>query len=359
MNMYTFEIVKPTDAIWAQINTAAGQNIFHTKEWFSYQHLYSRQKPFLASITRKDTQIGFFVGNSKWGGGGKKTIYSPLINTGAYTQGIVALVSLTHTERINIYTELAQWLFTQNIAKCLKVDDYALRKDVPVYIPEIEYEDLSLMGIEHIGRPTFNIDLTIPEEELWHNLHYKSCRYCINKAKKEELYVHQITDKQEIAQFITTHHQQICDVSKRKREETRRYQQEQKLFKLCNILFPNKVLMLQVRGKDENGQEQIMASGIWLIGKTESVWWTGASFQRYQHYCPNELMVWEAMRILKAKGSENLNLCGIAGYKRKFGSTMTYVPRLYFRKHKYIILWDELLKKVYHKFRYIKHITTH
>lgn len=287
-------------------------------------------------------------------GGGVKCLYSPLMGIGAYTQGIVGVVTLSPQEKINIYKEWAEWVFSNRIAKVIKIDDYDLRENVQQYILETEYRHPLLTDIEYTARPTYNIDLTLSEDELWHNLYYKSCRYCINKAKKESLYVRQITDKIEIRQFIEIHWQQINNVSKRKHESTRVYQQKDRLYNLCTTLFPDKVLMLQVIGNDENGKEQVMASGIWLIGKTESVWWTGASFQQYMHYCPNELMLWEALKILKMKGSENLNLSGLAEYKRKFGSTITYVPRLYFRKNKHIILFDELLKTMYGKLKYIK-----
>ena len=61
-----------------------------------------------------------------------------------------------------------------------------------------------------------------------------------------------------------------------------------------------------------------------------------------------------ALRIIKKEGCESLNLCGMASYKRKYGSTITYVPRLFFRSHPYIITMDEILKKIYRQIQFYK-----
>ena len=261
--------------------------------------------------------------------------------------GLVMICPATAEQLICIYQKFANWVFKKKIAQYIKIDDWHLRNDTNTYIKEGAYWDVRLSRIQHQGRPTYYINLKQSEDELWHTMHYKSCRYCINKAIKNGLFVRRITDKKEITQFIKIHRQQICDVSRRKGIATRNYQEEHKLLTLCELLFPNKVLLLQVIGNDDKNERQVMASGIWLIGKKDAVWWTGASFQRYQHFCPNELMLWEALRIIKKAGCESLNLCGLASYKRKYGSTITYVPRLFFRSHPYIITMDEILKKIY------------
>ena len=128
-------------------------------------------------------------------------------------------------------------------------------------------------------------------------------------------------------------------------------QHRSRMKKLCESLFPNRVIMLQVIGKDESGVEQIMSSGIYCIDKGECIYWTGASFQRYQKYCPNELMVWEAMRLAHKRGGGILNFGGMATYKQKFGTVFEYVPRIVFSKNKNSILPKirTILKNIYFK----------
>jgi hypothetical protein len=59
-------------------------------------------------------------------------------------------------------------------------------------------------------------------------------------------------------------------------------------------------------------------------------------------------MVWEAIKRLSARGAGDLNFCGIAPYKLKFGTVYAYVPRLRFAKYKILLNWTRELKWMYH-----------
>ena len=109
--------------------------------------------------------------------------------------------------------------------------------------------------------------------------------------------------------------------------------------------------MLEVIGKDDNGVKQIMSSGIYCIDKGQSIYWTGASYQRYQKYCPNELMVWEAMKLLHQRGGGELNFGGMATYKLKFGTFYEYVPRIAFAKYNWMLNILPWLKLQYHSIK--------
>lgn len=117
---------------------------------------------------------------------------------------------------------------------------------------------------------------------------------------------------------------------------------------LCEALFPNRILMIEVFGKVDQ-KEVIMSSGIFGIDKGESIYWTGASFMKYQKYCPNELMVWEAMCILHERGAGDLNFGGMAHYKLKFGTEYAYVPSFVLTKYKWLHPFLHLMKKMIDK----------
>ena len=119
---------------------------------------------------------------------------------------------------------------------------------------------------------------------------------------------------------------------------------------VCESLWPDRVMMLECVGKDENDVEQVMSTGIYCLDKGQCSYWTGASYQRYQKNCPNELMVWEAMKRLSARGAGDLNFCGMASYKLKFGTIYAYVPRLKFAKYKVLLNWSQWLKNLYHHY---------
>lgn len=351
--MYTFQQIEPTDSLWAQIEQSADATCFHTKAWYKHLQKTYHYEPFIVTINHEDNTGGVFCGIRKFG----KYIYAPPMRTGTYTQGIVSFTDISSEERVQMYRELAEWIFTNRIARAIKVDDWALRQDWTNkdWIAENLYHDSRLEGIEHIGRPVYTIDLGADENVLWSRLHYKSCKYCINKARKYGLSVHQVTNCNEITEFVKIHVDQINDVSRRHGEKGARYQNYKELYSLCSTLFPNNILMLQVLGKDENEKMQVMSSGIWIIGKSQTIWFTASSYQRYQKYCPNELMNWEAMLLLHRMGCLRANTGGMASYKGKYGSILEYVPRMIFRKTPYVILPDEVIKKLYIQLRNLRH----
>ena len=128
-------------------------------------------------------------------------------------------------------------------------------------------------------------------------------------------------------------------------------QKQKRMQSLCESLFPNRVIMLEVLGKDDKGVEQVMSTGIYCLDKGQSVYWTGASYQRYQKFCPNELMVWEAMKLGLERGAGILNFGGMASYKLKFGTVYEYVPRISFSKYLFI---NDIVQKLLNLYHFIR-----
>lgn len=279
-------------------------------------------------------------------------VTAPIEGIGTYTQGLNMLRETSEEERIEIYQALAEWIFKKGYAWTLQVEDWQLRRDTPEWMPNEAFhqEMIEKYEIPYVARPTLHVAVNKPEEELWAGLSYKSCKYCVNKATKLGLEVREITDFNEIPAFCKEHYKHLSDVCRRKGMRPRSTQAESRMRAVCESLWPDRVLMLQVVGKDENGVEQYMSSGIYCIDKGECIYWTGASYQRYMKYCPNEIMVWEAMKRISARGGGDLNFGGMASYKLKFGTIYAYVPRLQFAKYKILLNWTQWLKGLYHKF---------
>lgn len=353
MSPYTFRLEPQDDALWQAIDQAEEQTIFHTRAWAEYLRQVYHLSLQVLSIRTGEEVIGYFCYINKHISllGGVKIYYSPPMGTGTYTQGIALCHSIGTAERIELYQALAEWLLHKGLGLYLKVDDWQLRKEDNEWKEPYCHTELQAQGIDYLLRPTYSVDLTAPVEELWSRLHYKSCRYSINKARKQGLRVEEITRAEDIDAFLDTHYRHICDVSRRRGEARRGYQDKEKLRTLCRLLFPDRVLLLKVVGTNEDREEAVMATGIWCVARAESAWWTGASLERYQHYCPNELLLWEAMLRLRERGSKVLNLCGLASYKRKVGSVISYVPRFVLKRNRYIIVPDEWLKKNYQRIK--------
>ena len=350
IKLYSFRQITPTTEDWELIESAYDSTVFHSRKWNQYIERIG-YRPFVLEVYKDEEKIGFFLGERLWRG--THLVAAPFEGLGTYTQGLVLSNAVPANQRIEIYRCLADYLFNNRIARYFQVDDWQLREDSC----EWEYERtttnrlLSEMNLRYEVRPTLYISLDRSIDDLWSGLHYKSCKYCINKARKLGLEIRSISNKEEIPEFVKIHYEQLKEVCNRKGMKPKAAQGKDRMLALCEELFPDRVLMLEVVGNDELGAKRIMSTGIFCIDKGECSYWTGASFQRYQKYCPNELMVWEAMRLLNERGAGDLNFCGMARYKLKFGTIYAYVPRLIFTKSEVIYKLKNLAKQLYHKSR--------
>ena len=107
--------------------------------------------------------------------------------------------------------------------------------------------------------------------------------------------------------------------------------------------------MFQIIDKDENGNELSLSSCIFAYGKTQSTFFTGASFHEYMNRHPNELMMWEAIRLLHERNAGAINLGGIAEYKKKLAPTYAMIPVMTFSKYKIMHSFYTTSKKYYAK----------
>jgi hypothetical protein len=345
--MYTFKKVSQSQIPWKTIEGALDSTCFHSEKWNNYLKKIGI-KPYVIEILQDDIIIGYFIGEKL--GLGIYIITAPIEGIGTYTQGLCMLDVISEEERVNIYQDLAKWLFENKEALLLQVDDWQLRRTSETLIPyeEFRQETLDEMNIPYSVRPTLCVPVNTSIEEMWGNLHYKSCKYSINKAKKLGLQVKEITNYDDIEEFTKIHYAQLKEVCAKQGMRPKPSQQQKRMKALCESLYPDRLIMLEVIGKDDNGVEQVMSTGIYGLDKGQCIYWTGARYQRYQKYCPNELMVWEAMRLAHQRGGGILNFGGMATYKLKFGTVYEYVPRIAFAKYPWMLSILPWLKKQYH-----------
>jgi hypothetical protein len=351
---FLFEIITPTAEDWKLIVNSPESTCFHSEGWFNYLQKIHR-KPFVVRIM-SDITIGYFIGAKRWLG--VNIVESPAIATGTYTTGLCLLERISPEERVNIYQALYRWLRKEMHTNYMQVCDWQLHTTHDEFMPPSEWHHpvLDNANIHYSVRSTFYVDTRKSESELWDNLNYKSCKYSINKARKEGLTVEIIKRAEEIPAFVDIHRHQIEDVFARKGMKPMPYQKKQHLLSLCQSLFPDNILMLKVMGNDENGHAECMSTAIFCPGKSASTYFTGASFRQYMKNCPNELMVWEGMRLLNERGAGDLIFTGIAHYKKKFGTSYAYLPVIVFTQYTFLFTLRNRLKKLYGTMRnVIKH----
>lgn len=348
--MYKFRRIPDKDIPWYTIELSPDSTCFFSEKWNLYLDKVGI-RTFVIEISNISNVIGYFIGEKI--GVYVHFITAPIEGIGTYTQGLCMLEQISEETRIEIYKSLATWLFDKQKVHILQVDDWQLRRTSASWIPyeDFKQDTLDKYGLAYSVRPTLCVDVNTSEEEMWAKLHYKSCKYCINKARKLGLYVREITEYNAIKDFVRIHYAQLTEVCAKQGMKPKSSQKPKRMQALCESLFPNRVIMLEVIGKDDNGDEQVMSSGVFCIDKGQCSYWTGASYQRYQKYCPNELMVWEAMRLLNQRGGGELNFGGMATYKLKFGTYYEYVPRIAFAKYDWMLQILPWLKKQYHNLK--------
>lgn len=344
-----FEIIKPTPQDWHRIESSPDCTCFHTQGWYNYLEKLGRHLLIVKIVA--DEVGGYFIGARRWLG--IRIIESPPVSTGTYTMGLCMMAEITAKQRVEIYQSLYQWLRKYHHVGYMQVSDWRLHTTHDEYIDPTQWSlpALDNARVQYSVRSTFYVDTRKAEEELWNNLNYKSCKYSINKARKEGLNVVSVERAEEIPAFVDMHRHQIEDVFNRKGMKPMPYQKKEHLLYLCQSLFPDRILMLKVIGKDDNGLEQCLSTSIFCPGKNASTYFTGASLRQYMKYCPNELMVWEGMRMLHERGAGDLIFTGVAHYKKKFGSSYAYLPVLAFTPYSFLFTLRNKFKQLYGKLR--------
>lgn len=329
---YSFERIVPTEVDWNLIENSVDSTCFHTRQWGEFVSSIG-YRIFCAKVSRGNSTVAYFIGQ-RISLGLISFIASPFDGCG-YTQGLCFINAVSKQERVFVYRQLSEWIFYKRYASMLQIDDWKLKEERDSWVPngQVHIQELDSSGLHYELRPTLFINLEKSQDELWSGLHYSSCKYSINKANKLGLKVEYITNRDDIVPFCNIHYSHLSAVCKSKGMRPRIGQSRERMVKLCNSLFPDHVLMVKVVGPDENEQEQDMSSAIFCVDNGECMYWTGASLQRYQNNCPNELMVWEAMKKIGAMGGGDLNFGGIASYKLKFGTKYAYVPKMVFQKY--------------------------
>ena len=327
--MYDFKRIMPTDEVWKVIEGTYDGTLYKTKAWFDYL-AYQHCAPFIAEVLQDGNLVGYFVGEllkrGVW------TLGAPLEGVGTGNQGLAMLKETSAPERIEIYEELAKWVFKNRYAVLLQVEDWQLE------IYDFEGKEY-LMEYHDSGW----VDLTADEETMWHRTSQKSCRYMINKAKKQGVFVRETNDPKA---FLEVHYDQHRDVMRRKGLSPLR--SKENLGELIKATYPDRLLLLEAVTADG----KIVGTGMYPVGGGSSCLFMVAAKQEDLVYCPNEILMWEALIRCKARGARFFNMNGVMPYKMKYGTLRDYRPRIVLIKHKRLLLMRKFFKNIYHKFRF-------
>lgn len=328
---YNFKKLNIDNINWSTIEATPDSTIYKTSGWFEYLHRWKAITPMVVEIS-SDHVVGYFVGELIFKG--VTILGSPFEGIGTGHQGLSMLEEISTRERIDIYKQLSVWVFKKKIASFIQIEDY-----------ELTMEDLNSEGIVYEEHDGYMIDLIQSEDILFKNMHPKSCRYAINKSRKSGVTIRETTD---VDRFVDVYYHQLVEVFK-KQGLTPTYDKSC-VRSLVEALYPKRLLLLEA----VTTEGEIAATGLFPGEKNMAIFWGGASYQKFQYLCPNEPLIWEAIRLWKARGAKVFDLCGVRPYKLKFGPTLYTKPKIMFARYPVLISAKCFMKKMYYGIRSFK-----
>jgi Acetyltransferase (GNAT) domain len=182
---------------------------------------------------------------------------------------------------------------------------------------KVNLEDIRERGFQWTLLNGFEVNLSPTEEDIFGSFH-PSCRQAIRKGIRLGIAVEEAHD----AAFAHDYYVQLEDVfAKQGRVPTYNLARVRELIR--HIQPTGNLLLL--RARDPEGR--CIATGIFLsVNPTSMYFWGGASWRPYQILRPNELLMWTAMRIAKARGTQAFDMGGAGEYKRKYGGRPISIP---------------------------------
>lgn len=286
--------------------------VYQTSEWIDFIADTKNAEPVILEIRENGNLIGVFTGLI-FRIFGMKIFGSPFPG---WTTMYMGFNRLESQDIGRVVRAIVDYVFKDLRCVHFEMIDRRLRRDV-----------YSGCEGEIFEQESMEIDLTLSEEKLFSNMSSKSCRYSIRKAEKCGVKIIEVSDEA----FVDDYYSQLCDVFK-KQNLVPTYGKD-RVAKLIKHIYPTGNLLL-LRALDKEGL--CIATGIFPSFKDVMFFWGGASWRDAQHLCPNEALIWYAMRYWKNRGVKIFDMGGGIGYKKKYGGYTIAIPGL--RESKYGML---------------------
>ncbi|KGN98574.1 hypothetical protein HR11_08560 [Porphyromonas macacae] len=329
MKSIKFEIVKEVDIPWDTLKSCYDHTVFKSKNWSLFLKEYYHILPFVISISENENIIGYFYGQ-KMKKMGIKIVASPFEGWSTAYQGLSMLAPISIHKRIDIYEALIKWLFDEKLCHLFQVSDFQLE------VAECLHRNLNIELLKG-----YVLDLTLSEEELYSNMSSRA-KDPIKKSIKRGVVVKQMTDVNVYAHY---YYMQLCDVFKN--QGLTPTHSEQQIISMLTNTSPDSMLCLY----SESADGEIISTGFYAYDGIYAFYSGAASYKKGQNLCPNEILMWEAIKILKQKGVKYLEFGGGRRYKEKYGPKSFVKPKIIAAKYKWLLGAKQNAKDIYYGLR--------
>ncbi|MCF8448168.1 MAG: GNAT family N-acetyltransferase [Bacteroidia bacterium] len=325
-NKYTFIKVDLSKIDHNQFLNFPDKTVFTTIEWITFIANDSNVNPLIIQIQYKQDIIGFFS-SLHFSKLFVKIIASPFPG---WSTPYMGLDLLGGTNRLEIIKELVQFLFETEKCHYIRITDRLITLD-----------ETKKAKINYNTASTLELKIDISDEALFKNMK-TDCRNYIRQFERRGARIE--IAKPDIV-FANEYYEQLKDVFA-KQKLVPNYSLSKVVTLLSSLAHSDNILCLRVL----NPAGTSIATSIFVGYGKKFFFWGGASYRDYQHYRPNEYMIWTAIKYWRERSFEIFDMVGVRSYKKKFGPTEESFVALIFPKYK--VLW--YLEKFAGKLFYFK-----
>lgn len=296
-----FELMKPSEVAWDDLDRFEDRNVFQTREWVDFLVDTQHGEPVVARLVEHGEVVGYFTGLivKRFG---VRILGSPFAG---WATDYMGFNMVPGTSRVEGLKALETFAFRDLNCLHVEVSDRNLRREQGLE-----------NGFASVDDNWYESDLTPTEDEIFARM-ARTCKGNVGRAKRSGVVVEQAHD----LQFASDYYQQLVEVFSRQ-HLVPTFAQD-RIEKLIRHLLPTGHLLL-LRARDPSGK--CIATGIWVGMNKLASFWGNASLKSHQHLRPNQALHWYAMRYWKKQGMEFLAWGG-GGYKEQYGGAPVVASR--------------------------------
>lgn len=302
--LVTVRAFDPTPPEWdRRVSGLPGATVFHSSAWLA--HLQETQGGSIlhAEIIVGDEPVGVFCGVAleKFP---FRVVGSPL--RGWWTVSMGPLLEVGHDLDDEIVGSLEAYL------RRAGVDHVELAQ------PGLPETVMTRRGFVSEPFPTLWVPLADDEERMFAGVS-SGCRNRIRKARKNGLVAVEATGPA----VADGYYDQLVEVFARQGLSPTRSRETIRSM-VRHLMDAGSIMAIQVK----TGDGEVAATGLFPFDSRFAYYLGGASWQRYKHLAPNDLLHWEAMRRAAARGIPRYDMGGgWSQFKEKFGGERTIIHR--------------------------------